>query len=628
MRRTISSFAAALAVLLFATGASAFCGFYVSGSNDDLYNNATRVALMRDGQRTVLSMQNNYEGPPEDFAMVVPVPVVLEKKEVKTLEGNVFARLDRLTAPRLVEYWERDPCYNPPARRSISDLQRSRSRMPSSAPSLDEGAKPKVKVEAKFKVGEYDIVVLSSTESTALEDWLNQNNYNIPKGAAPYFKPYIQKGQYFFVAKVNMDKVQYKDGEAVLSPIRFHYDSDDFTLPVRLGLINSKGSQDLIAFILAKNNRYELANLPNVTIPTNIPVKEETKKDFAGFYTQLFDNVLKENPQAVVTEYAWQFVFQGRKCDPCPPEPPGPPAQFRSLGADVLPSSGQQPRQPPGRGMRRRMQVQPSSNWVITRLHTRYGKHTLGEDLVFKPAEPIVGGNGMPQGAQGTFAQKGAKKASTNRFQGRYIIRHFWEGDVDCENPRRGVWGGPGGTGQPQTGAADDLGFSENQEPRALATFIEDRKKIPGLKNEVSDYDSVAGDVIASWGKLVEAPSLQAGDEGAGAPETDDETTEDGSSDNAASDDSKDSSEADAKDDTDPQPGGDSEGESGDESADQSTDQPTDEDDGNDERANEDTEKKAKSDAKGGCASDSGGEAAAVVVLALLGFGAVTRRRI
>jgi hypothetical protein len=38
------------------------------------------VVLMRDGTRTVLSMQNNYQGPPQDFAMVVPVPVVLRRR--------------------------------------------------------------------------------------------------------------------------------------------------------------------------------------------------------------------------------------------------------------------------------------------------------------------------------------------------------------------------------------------------------------------------------------------------------------------------------------------------------------------------------------------------------------------
>src|SRR5688572_12877312 len=90
--------------------ADAFCGFYVSGADAKLFNNATIVVLLRDGTRTVLSMQNNYQGPPENFAMVVPVPVVLQKENVKTLPREAFDRVDRLAAPRLVEYWEQDPC--------------------------------------------------------------------------------------------------------------------------------------------------------------------------------------------------------------------------------------------------------------------------------------------------------------------------------------------------------------------------------------------------------------------------------------------------------------------------------------------------------------------------------------
>ena len=68
---------------------------------------------MRKGNRTVLSMQNNYQGPPDSFAMVVPVPVVLQKENVKTLPLDVFDRVDSLSAPRLVEYWEQDPCQPP-----------------------------------------------------------------------------------------------------------------------------------------------------------------------------------------------------------------------------------------------------------------------------------------------------------------------------------------------------------------------------------------------------------------------------------------------------------------------------------------------------------------------------------
>src|SRR6202158_3809742 len=100
-------------VLLSARIASAFCGFYVAGADAKLFNNATQVVLMREGTRTVLSLQNNYQGPPENFAMVVPVPVVLQKENVKTLPREVFAHVDQLAAPRLVEYWEQDPCPRP-----------------------------------------------------------------------------------------------------------------------------------------------------------------------------------------------------------------------------------------------------------------------------------------------------------------------------------------------------------------------------------------------------------------------------------------------------------------------------------------------------------------------------------
>src|ERR1700689_2322869 len=92
-----------LAVLLSAVAprpASAFCGFYVGGAGAKLFNNATMVVLMREGTRTVLSMQNNYQGPPERFAMVVPVPVVLQKENVRTLTPDIFSRVDKLAAPR------------------------------------------------------------------------------------------------------------------------------------------------------------------------------------------------------------------------------------------------------------------------------------------------------------------------------------------------------------------------------------------------------------------------------------------------------------------------------------------------------------------------------------------------
>jgi hypothetical protein len=401
--KNASRLALALAALFFALGAPraahAFCGFYVSGADGPLFNDATQVVLMREGQRTALSMQNAYKGPPENFAMVVPVPVVLQKDNVKTLPRDVFTRVDTLAAPRLVEYWEQDPC----APEYPQGIPAPMAMAPMAArASTGAGAGLGVTIEAQFTVGEYEIVILSAKDSGGLDTWLRQQKYKIPAGSEPYLRPYVQQGSKFFVAKVDVSKVKFESGRAILSPLRFHYDAETFSLPIRLGLVNADGPQDLIVHILAQKTRYEVANYPNVTVPTNFDVREDAKKSFGSFYAALFDRTLEKNPKAVVTEYAWD----AGSCDPCP-SPALTVAELATLGADVMPSAdaaggsgapngpvvapGAAPVKPgPPRPMIRRPFM--PYGWVLTRLHARYTKDALGDDLVFKQASPIAGG--------------------------------------------------------------------------------------------------------------------------------------------------------------------------------------------------------------------------------------------
>ena len=403
--------------------ARAFCGFYVSGANATLYNNATMVVMMRDGTRTVLSMQNNYQGPPQDFAMVVPVPVVLEKDDVKTLPPDVFDRVDQLASPRLVEYWEQDPCH--PNQVPTPDMVVMDESMPGAAAGSDRDDDLGVKVEARFAVGEYQVVILSAKDSTGLDTWLHQENYHIPAGAEPLLRPYVAQGMKFFVAKVDIKKVHMSGGQATLSPLRFYYDSSQFNLPVRLGMINSHGTQDLIIHILSPGQRYEVANYDNVTIPTNLDVSDDTRGSFPAFYAALFDRTAAAHEGAVVTEYSWD----AGSCDPCP-TPPLSPDDIATLGGDVV-EHGQ-------------------SGFVLTRLHARYGAGSLGDDLVFRAAPPIVGGRESVAAGPDGGLERGARPDSSNNFQARYIIRHPWTGPVACEHPQRGVWGGPPGGGNPQ----------------------------------------------------------------------------------------------------------------------------------------------------------------------------------
>jgi MYXO-CTERM domain-containing protein len=579
---TALAFVMVALTLLAPRVAHAFCGFYVSGADAKLFNNATQVVLMRDGQRTVLSMQNNYEGPPESFALVVPVPVVLQKDNVKTLPRAIFDRVDQLTSPRLVEYWEQDPCYHPELMPQAMPSVAAKAAM---APSGGGGAGLGVTIEAQFTVGEYEIVILSAKDATGLDIWLHQSGYKIPDGAEPYFRPYVAGGSKFFVAKVDPQKVTFENGQAVLSPLRFFYDSDTFSLPIRLGLINAHGAQDLIVNILAMGQRYEVANYDNVTIPTNLDVAEGAKGQFGALYAALFDKTLELHPRAVVTEYSWD----AGSCDPCP-TPALSMSELATLGADTLvgaqpeakvtgpppvldvasqsragadndavkrvammhyegltrcfdaeasdPSArgrsiltftvepggaptginvtGEQPRNQrldacltrqaktwrvPAEGVhgigrviltygsRPQAAVAPwmrgGGGFVVTRLHARYTKDTLGEDLVFRAASPIQGGREFL--AQGGVIEKGAVPGSMNNFQARYAIRHPWSGPITCADPVRGRWGGPpAGNTASSTEAATKIAFA----PRgavALASLLREDLPDLGVKAEIKN---------------------------------------------------------------------------------------------------------------------------------------------
>jgi hypothetical protein len=425
----------AAALLLAPTEARAFCGFYVGGADAKLFNNATQVVLVREGARTVLSMQNNYQGPPEDFAMVVPVPVVLQKENVKTLPRDIFDRIDRLTAPRLVEYWEQDPCTQRSHQGGLLRDSKRSMRM-EAAVAAAPAAAGAVRVEAEFTVGEYDIVVLSADDSSALDTWLRQNKYKIPEGAEPVLRPYVQMGTKFFVARVDARKVRFEKGMATLSPLRFHYDDDRFSLPVRLGLLNSGGTQDLIVNIIARNQRYEAANYPNTFIPTNLDLAEGSAAKFGPFYAALLDRTLEKNPRAVVTEYAWSTG----SCDPCPAGQSLSAQDLNLLGGDVLPAAAGRPKMPP----------QPWE-FTVSRLHARYTKESLGDDLVFRAAPPVTGGNtGDNTEDQGAHVQSRGGQSS---FQGRYVVKHPWQGEVLCTDPQFGHWG-PRGAASPATNVA------------------------------------------------------------------------------------------------------------------------------------------------------------------------------
>jgi hypothetical protein len=365
----------------------AFCGFYVAKADAKLYNQASQVAIARNGNRTVLTMANDYQGDVKDFAIVVPVPVVLKEDQVQVGDPNIMGRLDAFSAPRLVEYFDPDPCAPIWENDALSAAPQAASAEDRSA-RRGNGALG-VTVESQFTVGEYDIVILSARESGGLETWLIQNGYRIPQGARSLLQPYIRQRMKFFVAKVNLEEYE-SSGYQSLRPIKIMYESPRFMLPIRLGMVNAQAAQDLIVYVLSPQGQAEVTNYRTVKVPSDAEIPLYVKDEFSDFYKSMFTTAYtREGRNVAFVEYAWDMAG----CDPCSAEPLSP-EELRQAGAFwVTPES--------------------LTNVFITRLHVRYTRDRFPEDLMFQQTN------------------------NRTSFQGRYILRHHFTGTPTCEAGRQ-----------------------------------------------------------------------------------------------------------------------------------------------------------------------------------------------
>lgn len=374
---------------------AAFCGFYVGKADASLFNQASQVILVRDGDNTAITMLNDYKGDPTEFALVVPVPVVLRREQVRVVDKKIFERIDGYSSPRLAEYFDRDPCAPLPP--MMAPMSSARGGSPDAERRRRGDAALGVKVEDSFSVGEYDIVILSASESDGLETWLRQNGYRIPERASRALRPYIQQNMKFFVAKVNL-KEQVKTGFSSLRPLQFEFQSMRFMLPMRLGMLNANGPQDLIVYALTRNGRVESTNYRTVKLPANMNLPPYLKQggQFSEFYRAMFSQqAAREGMKAVFTEYFWDMSW----CDPCAADPLSP-EELRMAGVRWVDAGGSRQSRP--------MMPSGARPVMLTRLHVRYTPETFPEDLAFQ------------------------ETSDRSNFQTRYVLQNPWKGSPDA----------------------------------------------------------------------------------------------------------------------------------------------------------------------------------------------------
>ena len=384
MKRLVFCAAFASIVAWSAPTVLGFCGFYISKADTKLFNKASQVVLVRDGDRTVMTMANDFKGDLKEFAVVIPVPTFLRREQIHVGEKKLVDHLDAYSAPRLVEYFDADPC------RQVMYERMATAAAPSarSADAVSRARSLGVTIDAQYTVGEYDILLLSAQQSAGLETWLRENGYKIPAGASSVLTSYLKQNMRFFVAKVNLTE-QAKLGFSYLRPLQVAYESPKFMLPIRLGMANADGAQELFVYALTRKGRVETTNYRTVKLPSDmdLPVYLKEPGEFGKFYTAMFAHqVEQQDTRPMFLEYAWDMKW----CDPCAADPLSN-EELRQLGVFWSESAGGAP-----------------PDVFMTRLHVRYDKAHFPEDLVF---------------------QETADRAN---FQGRYVLRHAYLGADTC----------------------------------------------------------------------------------------------------------------------------------------------------------------------------------------------------
>lgn len=306
-----------LLTLALTPDAHAFCGTYIGPADARLENASSLVVVARQEGWTTLTLANDYDGDVTDFALVMPVPEVLDAEDVTVPDPEVLTALDAYTAPRAVEYTCESWGWSNMVMAADSSAMRGAGGGPSEPPDVNG-----VTVESSFTAGSYEVEVLSARGAGGLMRWLEDHGFALSEAAEPLLADYIEADQYFLTARVRLDELV----PGTLPPLQLRYPSALWSLPIRLGTAVSPGEQELVLIALTppEDGRVGIANYVEAEVEDECMMAPGA--DAASWYADRLTEAFAG--EAVwVTEYAWDMGW----CDPCAADAP-PAEQLEEVG--------------------------------------------------------------------------------------------------------------------------------------------------------------------------------------------------------------------------------------------------------------------------------------------------------
>ncbi len=244
-----------------------------------------RIVFTVNDDETITSLiEIQYSGSAPDFSWILPIPEAIGAEGLAVPDNgqDVFDELHQMT----------DVQIRPPARPECALAQLRSTAADDSAIEADG----EVEVFASGEVGPFGFDIIGAGESTALIDWLRDNNYRVEPPMEPLIDVYVEE-EFAFIA------MRLLDGETSdsIAPIEITYPGTQPMIPLRLTAVAANVNMPIWVWFFAQDQ----------VVPDNFGHMEIDTRELTFFsgggnnYRQLvMSRANAMGGQSFITEYA------------------------------------------------------------------------------------------------------------------------------------------------------------------------------------------------------------------------------------------------------------------------------------------------------------------------------------
>lgn len=218
---------------------------FVWDKQKDINEPTQKAIIVYDAGREDLILQVKYGGPVAEFGWLIPVP---NKPTVEKGDMECFYELSKYTQQQFQD----------------AGVGNASSAGPGGMNTLGIGrAEPNPVKVVDFKtIGAYEIAVLSTEDTGALERWLKANHFEYPQDKSDVLAGYVKQHWYFVAVRINLKgfwaklSAEEKLANGELNPLHLTFASDQCIFPLKISSVNGTPSEVQV-YVLSAEPRVE-----------------------------------------------------------------------------------------------------------------------------------------------------------------------------------------------------------------------------------------------------------------------------------------------------------------------------------------------------------------------------------